>query len=405
MSIFPQEYPPETTQPTYLPSTQVTFVATFENLKVIPGTFDLAFRSVAILDTTAVPITYPGAGTRLYMDPPGGAHTFLRTVASNLLNGGPSEQGTWYSNRARTKIMANNFDESIGTESGTSMCMSCPTDRISKGQIEGVYNGGDPYPVAGDAVDGRYNPHVVNLMAMPNTASAPYAGNVVGGVKFRIDLAAVSDVYYGEDYANVVGYELTDMVLRCKCIADDGTRTPVTFRVEVTNETSIDSKKVNYNCSVSNPAESVYMTFINYGNVSTNGLPHLVCQPLPGVPPYGYTGGTTALYDYGIEKLIFSINSNQLALVGYTFESREDILYNGILAVGGNPMTYSTLLRKMRHPILAYRDGYVAGIKFNGLIDFTKVDFACQINSQCDPVGNNYRALFVFNTVMQLASA
>jgi hypothetical protein len=218
----------------------------------------------------------------------------------------------------------------------------------------------------------------------------------------RLRLAPVAEFLYGEDFASSWTYQISDLRLRYQTIPDDNKKQPVQMEVYHNYRTLLDSNNTNVSTFVPGLAMAVQMSFIRQSDENDPTQNYLTCQPPPGQPPIGASDLGTTHSDYGIERLYFAINDTDTALVGYTLESREEVLLNGLRAFGGNLMKYGALLRRMQNPATKRADGYIAGIPFGGLLDFSRNKFACQIETQCDSSANLYGAYFFFPMVMTM---
>jgi hypothetical protein len=125
------------------------------------------------------------------------------------------------------------------------------------------------------------------------------------------------------------------------------------------------------------------MSFIKQTDEGTLSENYLQLSPLPGIAPIGAVGSNiVASESYGIQRLMYAINdSDSGAVVDFTFESREEIVRNGLRAFDAKMAKYGALIRHFNTP--GANDCYIAGIPFGNLINFQSNKFAVEIESQC----------------------
>lgn len=398
MSLTYRTFPPESPQPLYFPSTTVTIKVAFPNYKAIPGSFKIIGLAAFLVDGTAGGYAYCGDATRMFIDGPAGINSIIGQVTVDWETLGTVEKVQEYARLCHVRNRFGNYDESLGTESRNAVGLVCPSDRTIKGMIQGLAGGtGVPYPNADGPLKGAFVPFAEPLKCCLNRASAPFSSDP-GILTVTIDLLAPSDVMYGEDFVATSSYVLADLRLGCNLMSDDGKRQDIVFETRAVTTTPINTAEVTYSTNLPTPCRSVTTTFINLANRYAQGLPKLVCQPPYGLPPYGYDQSLGAQIGYGIERLRYSINDVDDEIVDFEFNSQAEILTNGLKAQGTPPSMWGGLYRKMRHPVSAYRDGYIAGIDFGGLMRFGQGGntFSYTLQSACDAGTNNYIAINEF---------
>ncbi len=395
MSVNYRSIYPISNQATYLANQNVELVLNLNNEKLVPGTVALEGSWESFI-TTVNAGNRPQPTTRQMYDPLVGAHCLFRDITTEFELLGIVENFQNYPRYVKMKNLATQHDESLGTETVNAVELVVASDRIAKGLIEGQ-----------NALDYTL-PFSVKLQNVLNKASGPLASAVTGVIRVRIRLAPNSEVYYGED-AGTSEYQLSNLRLRYQTIPDDGKRQPVQLQVNHSYRSVLDSNNVNVNTFVPGLSDSVAISFIQQSVENTATENYLACHAPPGIPPLGYRSAsgtiqTGVVQDYGIERLQYAINDTDTALVGFTLESREEILHNALRAFKAPPGKYGALLRKIREPVVNRRDGYLAGIPFGGLLDFSKNKFACQIESQCDNGANLYAAYLYFRMLSEVVA-
>jgi hypothetical protein len=372
--------------------------------KLLPGTVTLE-GSIEVIETGG---GHVGPLTRLYYDPLVGAHGILRDLTTEFQMMGITEQFQNYPRLVKMNRLALTHDESLGTETSNCLELTVHNEQQAKGILEGL-NSLDGGGVQTDG-GGYAIPFSLKLMNALNSASAPVSSSSTGQVRLRIRLAPANEFLYGEDFTTGGWtYIVRDLRLRYQTIPDDGKKQQVQMQVYHSYRTLLDSNNTNISTFVPGLAMAVQASFINQNYENDPNQNFLTCQPPPGIPPVGASdiadgSSTIEHFDYGIERLYYAINDTDTALVGFTLESREEILINALRAFGGNMQKFGALLRRMRNPDLKRTDGYLAGIPFGGLLDFSRNKFAAQIETQCDSFDNLFGAYFFFPMVFTLTA-
>ena len=377
-SIFPLSQ-----QPGYFPNDNLDFVLNLDGEKLLPGTVTLeGSLEVTEVGTNA----HVGPTDKVYYDPLVGAHALLRDITTEFQMLGIVENFQNYPRLVKMKRLALTFDESLGTETSNCLELCVQNEKQAMGMLQGQND-----------VDFTL-PFSLKLLNVLNATSAPIASSSIGMVRMRLRLAPVAEFLYGEDFNNDWTYKITDLRLRYQTIPDDGKKQPVQMEVYHNYRTLLDTTNVNVSTFVPGQAMAVQASFIRQSDENDPNQNYLVCQPPPGKPPLTASDDEEH-FDYGIERYYLAINDTDTALVGFTLQSREEILLNALRAFGGNLMKYGALLRRMKNPAFKRADGYLAGIPFGGLLDFSRNKFAAQIETQCNSSDELFGAYFFFPMV------
>jgi hypothetical protein len=366
MSVRYRSIFPVSQKSSYGQNDNVDLVLNLEGEKLIPGTVTLEGKcAVYSTGTTAVVAT-----DAIYYEPRVGYHGMIRDLTTEFQNVGILESLQNYPRLVKMHALANTYDESFGTETMNGVEGRVPNKQIAKGYLEG------------QRANDSFIPFSLKLNCVVNKASGPLASAAVGQVRLRLRLSPNEEFLFGEDFdvANS-SYAIQDLKLRYQTMADDGVRAPVNLELYHSFRSILDSNNQNIATFVPGLCDSVHMSFINQTQEQTSTQNYILCSPPPGKPPLGFEGTDTP-QSYGIERLYYAINDTDTALVGFTMESREEIVRNGLRSFDPSVDKYSALIRHMRDP--DYPDGYLAGIPLGGLLDFTKNKFAVEIQSQCD---------------------
>ena len=366
-SIYPQSQ-----QLTYLSNQNSDFYLNLENEKLVPGT--LRLEGLCAVYSNLGSTTAVTSQQNIHYDPVSGYHGLCRDITTEFENQGVIENLQNYPRLVHAMKLCTDAIESFGTETRNSIEGCLPNISTTAGSLEGL----------GGKLESSV-PFSLPLHICLNAASGPIPSSVTGQMRLRIRWAPDDEFLCGADYVTgTSGYSLSEVKLTYQVIPDDGPggaqREPVTMEIYSSYRANIDSNSQNVSTFVPGLCDSVHMTFIKVADETTSTKNYLAAQPLPGQPPLGYDNVGVTIDNYGIERLYYAINDTDTALVGFTMESREEIMRNGIRSFNPSVNRYATLDRKLREP---EADGYVAGIPFGGLVDFTKNKFAVDIQSQC----------------------
>jgi hypothetical protein len=78
----------------------------------------------------------------------------------------------------------------------------------------------------------------------------------------------------------------------------------------------------------------------------------------------------------GASRLYYAVNDTDTALVGFTMQSRSEMLWNYLRSWKNEPNYYAVALRR-----LIQGKGYGLGINFGAPLDFSNQKFAAEIDS------------------------
>lgn len=373
-SIFPMSQ-----KQTYTPNDNIDFVMSVDKEDLLPGSTVLEGK----LNIYNTGTTRPNGANQLYYDHKVGAHGAVRDITTEFRNLGVVENLSNYPRYVKHEVVAKNFTESLGTETDNCVDLRCATMQQAKAYSE------------------QELPFSIQLRCAVNRASGPLSSDVTGQIRIRIRLAPNNEFLYGPAWnSDAPNYTITDLRLRYKTVPSGGKPKPVVMNVMHSYRTALESNNQNVSTFVPGLADSVSMSFISQNGESSNAANYLQMAPPPGVPPLGASEDVDTGH-YGLERVYYAVNDTDTALVGFTLESREEIVMNGLRAMDADPGKWCCLIRDMQSSV--YPDSYLAGIPFGGLLDFTSNKFAAELQSQC----NNqdiYSAYFYFRTQVQVGA-
>lgn len=372
-SIYPLSQKAE-----YISNNPLDFVLNLDNEKLLNGTVTAVGEFIAYATGTT-----PVNGEAIYYDPKTGFHALFRDISTIFRNTGDEESLQNYPRLVKMQSLATIPEESYGTETNNAVEGRAPTRAIVQGYMKG------------QSATNKYLPFSVKLETLVNRASAPLSSAATGQIAIRIRLAPNAEFFFGTGYdsANTT-YAIKNLKLNYQTIPDDGTRVPVTLNYYHSDRAILDSNNQNISSFVPGTCDTVHISFINEALEQTSTANYLMCAPPPGKPPLGFSDSDVTPDSYGLERVYYAVNDTDTALVGYTMESREEILTNGLRSFDPSLKNYSTLIRLMRDE--AYPDGYLAGINFGTGLNFSNQKFAAEMQSQCTNV-DIYAAYLFFS--------
>jgi hypothetical protein len=387
-SIFPLSQ-----RATYEADSNVDFVLSLNQEKLIPGTVTLEGEVAVYSDINTLPPTqYNGEDIRI--DPLVGFHALCRDWTTEFANSGVIENYSNYPRAMKMATVATQHDDSLATESNLACEGRAATEGITRGLL------------FGRSLSDSFIPFSIVPQIVVNRASAPMSSNTTGQIRLRLRLAPVTEVLYGNGVTSSAGYSIKNLKLRFQTVPDDGKTQTVQMEVKQCFRSNIDSTNQNVSTFVPALCSNVQMSFINQAKEGSIKNNYLQLAPLVGLAPIGAVGNELILASdsYGIEKLTFAINDTDSgAVVDFTFESREEIVRNGLRAFSGKMDKYNAMIRHFNNPEAP--DRYIAGISFGNLIDFSRNKFAVEIQSQCgSTAATAFVGYFYFTGLMTITA-
>jgi len=352
----------------YYSQTNVDFLLNLDNQKLVPGSVVIE-GEVAILPDRSAATTWYNGEDILY-DPACGFHALFRDLTVEFQNVGVMENLMNYPRYAKMATVALTHQESIAVESVNAVEGKVANEIQARGMLYGR-----------SSTDG-YIPFSVKPLFCLNKASGPLSGNATGQIRVRVRLAPDEECLYGSDFVlGTTGYIIKNLRCRYLTVPEDNKKAQVQMEVYQTFRSAVDSNNQNISTFVPGLCSAVHMSFIPQITEATPTKNYLQLAVVPGIPPLGASSSTYTGNHYGIERLYYSVNDTDTAVVGFTLESREEIVHNALRSFKAPADKYAALIRQFNKEDQS--DGYIVGIPFGGLIDFSKSKLAMEIQSQC----------------------
>ena len=352
----------------YVANDTVDFLLSLENKKLVQGSIAITGDCQILSDVDNN--TGVAFSQEILIDPDAGYHACFRDFTTEFRQIGLTESFSYYPRYVKMKTQATMLRDSLGTETFNCIEGKCMNEVVRFG-----YNRGCNPQQPND--NGSKVPFVVKPDIAPNKSNVPIPGNQVGVVRIRCRLAPNEEVVYGADSASA-GYKLTNLQIRYETIADDGSREPLTMEVYNVARQVIETNNANLATFVPGLADAVHISFCETSHEAVPTNNYLECQPIAGVPlSFDGSDNLEANPHQGAERLYYAVNDTDTALVGFTMESRSEMLWNYLRSFNNEPSNYAVMLNRLQAG-----DAYGLGINFGAPLDFSNQKFAAQIDSR-----------------------
>jgi len=346
---------PNSQRDSYSENDSVDFLLSFEGEKLKRNTVRLSgYLTVVKADDTPIngDVKYDGML---------GIHAFCDSFNTQI-DGVFIENQQAYARAVKTAVQANQSGSSQGAETSKSIELRCGNDEMTKEILKGL-DGNKPLPFS-------MQPHI----CLNNVLSGDLQYN--GGVMVNVRLAPVLDVFYGADAVGVK-YSITDLKMSYETVVDDGKKEEVVMLTKTMVRNNLVSSNHQLSTKVPVLALSVSGTFIKTNNLSKSTTNNTACEVLD------------------VTRLEFEMNDGT-GYQSYALESRNEILYNYILA-NGNSQHNDFSLKKLSQGI-----GYGIGLNFNdSTIDFHEKKFGLSVISSASNV-DPYTLFMYFTGVIKV---
>lgn len=349
----------------YASNETVDFVISLANKKLVPNSLVICgdcavYKTKGANSAGSTPMV---EGDQVLIDADAAYHSLFRDFTTEMRDVGLAESFSYYPRYVKMLHQSKVYRDSLGTETDNCIEGVCPTEVVRQGYNLGL----------GATAATAFVPFALKPKIAANKADVGLPGNQVGTLRIRTRLAPDDEVCFGADSASA-GYFIKNLQIRYETVDDDGTRPPINMEVYNVNRQVIETNQANLATFVPGLSDSVHMSFNLVADEGTATKNYLQCQTLPGK---ALGGGGTIVSNNGPERLYYSINDTQTSLVGFTMESRDEVLYNYLRSWNMEPKAYVQTQRSLNS-----NKTFGIGIPFGGLIDFSSKKFAVDIDSE-----------------------
>jgi hypothetical protein len=360
-NIFPQSQ-----RSIYSANENIDLVLSLDGMKLVPGSLVIEGLCGVFADVLSSP-QIPVTNEQIFFDCRTGYHAIIRDITTEFANNGIIETMSNYGRLVKSTTVASEYDDSLATESRLSVEGRCQTQGQTTGYIRGR-----------TATD-SFIPFSLKPQICINKASGPIAASATGQIRLRLRLASNVEFLYGPGITELSGFQVKELRCRYQVVPDDMKPMPIQMEIYNSYRGLVDSNNVNISTFVPALCDSVHISFIPQSSENTPSFNYLQLAVPPGKPPLGATSDDSNT-EYGVSRLYYAVNDVDSAIVGFTLESREEIVVNGLRSFRQPSMKYNALIRHFKD---SPSDCYLAGMAFGSLIDFSKNKFSLELQSEC----------------------
>ena len=378
-SVFPL-----TQQSAYKQNQTNKFVLSTEGQSILPG-------SVRITGNCS--ITQGGApivAQQVFYDPLVGYHGLFAKIESGTRAQSTVETLTYYPRLVKTKASGRSYAVSLAVDTFNSIEGRAGSLQQVQGLIQGLGTS-DEASVADPNIPFSIVPDI-----WINKLDSALPGSRIGNeVIIQFTMSPIQQFLFGADVNGTTSYSVSNLKVQWEAIPElpNGNKNPINYEKYVDDRQLMNSGVTSINVVAPGVmVDSVHMTFINNNSEFDLSQNFLQCSAPPGQAPYVPVGVTSeTMYNYGLERIIWSINNSDTSVSGFVQDNREEILWNGLRSLNLEPLAWSSDLENPFAP-----DRYLVGIPFGGLQDLMSKRFAVQLYSKCDSTVNTFVCYMFF---------
>jgi hypothetical protein len=378
-SVFPL-----TQQSEYKQNQTNKFVLGTEGQSILPG-------SVRITGTCSITQNGdPVVAEQIFYDPLVGYHGLFAKIESGTRAQSTVETLTYYPRLVKTKASGRSYAVSLAVDSFNSIEGRAGSLQQVQGLIQGL--GTDE----ADSVADTNMPFSIVPDIWLNKLDSALPGSRIGNeVIIQFTMSPIQQFLFGADVDANTSYSVKDLKVQWEAIPEtpNGNKNPINYEKYVDDRQLMNSGVTSINVVAPGVmVDSVHMTFVNSNSEFSLSSNFLQCEAPPGQAPYVPVGVTSnTMYNYGLERIIWSINNSDTSVSGFVQDNREEILWNGLRSLNLEPMAWSSMINDPFAP-----DRYLVGIPFGGLQDLMSKRFAVQLYSKCDSTVTNTYVCYIF---------
>jgi hypothetical protein len=367
-SVFPL-----TQQSFYTQNQTNKFVLSTEGQSILPGSVRITGRcSIQHADADIV-------AQQVYYDPLVGYHGLFAKIESGTRAQSTVETLTYYPRLVKTKASGRSYNVSLSVDSFNSIEGRASSIR----QVQGLIQGLGTTDVA--SVADTFIPFSIVPDIWLNKLDSALPGSRIGNeVIIQFTMSPNQQFLYGADVNTTSTYQVSDLKVQWEAIPEtlNGNKNPINYEKYVDDRQLMNSGVTSINVVAPGVmVDSVHMSFVDNSKEFTVTDNFLQCAVPPGRAPFVPVEpqvGSNIMNDYGLERIIWSINNSDTSVSGFVQDNREEILWNGLRSLNLEPTAWDSQLENPYMP-----DLYLAGIPFGGLQDLMSKRFAVQLYSQC----------------------
>jgi len=378
-SVFPL-----TQQTEYKQNQTNKFILGTEGQSILPGSVRITGNCSIRQGADAI------VAQQIFYDPLVGYHGLFAKIESGTRAQSTVETLTYYPRLVKTKASGRSYAVSLAVDSFNTIEGRAASFQQVQGLIQGLGTT-DENSVADTAIPFSIVPDI-----WLNKLDSALPGSRIGNeVIIQFTMSPIQQFLFGSDVDANTTYTVTNLKVQWEAIPETSNKAPINYEKYVDDRQLMNSGVTSINVVAPGVmVDSVHMTFINNNSEFTLTNNFLQCSAPPGQAPYTPVGpeySNNTMYNYGLERIIWSINNSDTSVSGFTQDNREEILWNGLRSLNLEPLAWSSALEDPFAP-----DKYLVGIPFGGLQDLMSKRFAVQLYSKCDNTDNTYVCYMFF---------
>lgn len=332
----------------------------------------------------------PIVAQQIFYDPLVGYHGLFAKIESGTRAQSTVETLTYYPRLVKTKASGRSYAVSLAVDSFNSIEGRAASFQQVQGLIQGLGT-----TDANSEADTNIPFSIVPDIWLNKLDSALPGSRIGNEVIIQFTMSPIQQFLFGSDVDVNTTYTVTNLKVQWEAIPETPNKTPINYEKYVDDRQLMNSGVTSINVVAPGVmVDSVHMTFINNDSEFTLTNNFLQCSAPPGQAPFVPVEpqvGSNTMYNYGLERIIWSINNSDTSVSGFTQDNREEILWNGLRSLNLEPLAWSSALEDPFAP-----DRYLVGIPFGGLQDLMSKRFAVQLYSKCDNTTNTYVCYMFF---------
>lgn len=387
----------------YGPNQLVDFTIAFDGEQIVMNSIALVGKVKIVDGQGDVPNPDQGVGR----DAEVGHHAYFSTITTSSTSKGLIESFTNYPRYIKAHALATM--DSVGIACETRTACEGRTANVQQAMAY-IYAGGQEQ---GHPAEALYESFCIKPRICVNLTGGDLRSDVFGQLMLKFQTAPVRQVLYGDGMSDPQGnytYQLTELQLIYQTVPlAQGEPQPITMQTYTCVPMQIASNDTNLSCYVpSGITDAVHIACISEADEADATANFLRCAAPPALPVL-QEDGTAVVNGFGFSRVRWGINDTTSAIVGFTMESTEEVLWNALRSFVAEPDRFGITMAKLRN----YGDirektqsegngeGYLVGLAFGGLINLGSNKFSVTLESRVT-ADAPYKAYLYFRSVMQM---
>ena len=350
----------------YNPNDIVDFLLSFENQSVQQNSIRLKGTLVTTTNTGTT-ASIDETTNLFYNDTVGIGSFFNGFTCASVKNGVVENWSSEYARYQRMKTVATTAKQSLAASSKNLCELTIGNKALCPFILTNDYSGDNP-----NEISFSFKPQVAW-----NKTNQPISHDKTGDMKLSLRLATTGQVFDGSD-AGSYSYHIKDLQIEYITL-NKKTSGPLQMEVIQMIKNTAESNNTNLTTKVPILARSMSVAFRQQRRLDQPTYDHTMLEQPPVV-----------------ERVEFSFNDSTQQYITYVLDSREEILYNWQLSLGGDPMNGKSMLTVPNTFDLENikQSPYGIGLDFGEYLDLSKNKIGFNLKSSIN--SNNKFAVFMY---------